>query len=128
MSIGRTFGIIAVTCSPLIAGCNPDPKNNDFFEGKVGQDHVRLYEKHDKSGGWPNYLEVVKPDGRIIVYADIGSDDDVDYFTITENGETIRHPRNRFEQNALDAARIKYRQYLRAIGDSVSARVVAQLD
>ena len=94
----------AIASAACYTGNNPEY----HWKGKIRNDEVRFYEgDFDRSNGYggDNFIEVKKPDGTRILYADSRGDDlKIDYVEITVGNNTTKYSINSVNSAAVAVA------------------------
>lgn len=87
--IGATLTAIVLAASiGLTTGCRDiNPKYH--FDGFVGEEKVSFYETHDWANS--NFLQVTKPNGRVLLFRDANKDLTVDSVKVWFDGKYIEY-------------------------------------
>lgn len=104
--------IASVTVLGILTGCGPDnPEYN--FSGKIGDEYVKFYERGDM--GQFNYLEVVRPDGKKLVYRDISFNDlKIEELEIITEEQSRTFDKKNYPEVIAEAQK-RFDEYLRKI-------------
>ena len=109
--------VFASTVGLGLLGCNSNPEY--YFDAKIGDEKIRFTESLEilSSPYYKHYLEVTKPDGRIIKYvADIHGNLKINYVEITTQGITKKYSFNTpYGKEVVETAQKQFDEYLKKI-------------
>lgn len=102
----------------LASGCTPNPEYH--FDGNIGEDHVRFYEKDLYHA---NILEVIRPNGTMIKYLDYFLNDfKIDSIEITKDGVTSEYVNDPAGKAVLEEGQSQFDSYLKQIVEIKKAK------
>lgn len=99
-----------------LTGCGADNKSY-HFDDKLDGEHVQFYEKGP--AGEYNFLKVIKPDGREILYKDVNDNDlKIDYVNIRIGNKTETYSSSiEVDKPIIEKAQRQFDDYLQRIWD-----------
>lgn len=109
----RTLGILAGLTLGIssIMGCDNN-YSEYYFEGKVGNEKIKMYSTLHGAVCGRNILKVTKPDGKVVIYVDCGYLR-LDYIEIINNSII-----NRYDDKSPDVfneGKKQFKEYLKSI-------------
>lgn len=111
------LAVIVASAVGMLVGCGPNNKSH-HFNGMLDGEKVKFWEGGNM--GNYNFLEVVRPDGRVIIYRDEQNDDlKIEEVVIKVEGKESKtySKRIKVDQPIVEEAQKQFDEYLKKIFD-----------